>query len=571
MDGHSTNGRRVDSNKPLRPGRRARSIAWPLAIVAALALVAGACGGSSDDGGGSGTTGGGEEAAGEPVEGGSLVYGLEAESSGGWCLPESQLAVSGIMVARAIYDTLTIPNENAEYVPFLAESVEPNEDFTQWTIKLREGVKFHDGTDLTAEVVKNNIDAWRGVYPGRNPLLLRFPYQPITETAVVDPLTVGVTTSVSWPSFPSYLYYSGRVGIMGQAQLDDSESCDTNLIGTGPFKKTEWVVNDHFSAEKNQDYWLTDDDGLQLPYLESVEFRPFPEGSSRVNALQGGEIQALHTSSAQDQVNLEDAADAGEVKVVSSGEYPEVSYGMLNVKKPPFDNKTAREAAAAAIDLAEIQTVINLDKFPAANGPFGPGEMGYLEDTGFPSYDPERAKELVAQYQEETGDDLEITFTVQNTTEVLAIAQMVKEQGEKVGVKINIEPVEQATLISRAIAGEFEALSFRNHAGGDPDNQYIWWYTDAPTDFSKINDPEIDRLLDEGRAEPDRAKRTAIYEELNKRFASEVYNLWLNWTVWMVASDDNVFGLTDTPMPSGEEPFPGLADGHSVAGAWIAT
>ena len=82
--------------------------------------------------------------------------------SGGFCLPEAQLAISGEMVVRAIYDTLTIPNSEGEYVPYLAESVTPNDDFTEWTIKLRDGVKFHDGIDADAEVVKNNLDAYRG-------------------------------------------------------------------------------------------------------------------------------------------------------------------------------------------------------------------------------------------------------------------------------------------------------------------------------------------------------------------------------------------------------------------------
>ncbi|MCO5319139.1 MAG: ABC transporter substrate-binding protein [Microthrixaceae bacterium] len=545
------------------PGR------WWLApaLLVLTAMLAAACGGG-DDGSSGGSTGEGEDAS--PVSGGELVYGLEAANSGGWCLPEAQLAISGIMVAKQIYDTLTIPNAEAEFVPFLAESVEPNEDHTVWTIKLRDGVVFHDGSPLTAEVVKNNIDAWRGEYPGRTTLLLRFAYSPVQAVEVVDDLTLTVTTSLPWPSFPSYLYYQGRVGIMGQAQLDDPDGCDENLIGTGPFEKQEWVQNDHFTAVRNAEYWLTDDEGTQLPYLDQVEFRPYPETDSRVNALLTGGIQAMHTSSASSAEALEAAADAGEVKLYESGEYPEVSYGLLNTSVPPFDNPTARQAAAAAVDREELQTIINLGRYPTASGPFGPGEMGYLEDTGFPEHDPDLARELVAQYQEETGEELEFTFTVQNTTEVMATAQLIKEQAADVGVTVNIEPVEQATLITKAIAGDFQALSFRNHAGGDPDNQYIWWYEGSPTNFGRIADPEVNRLLDEGRAESDPARRTEIYEELNRRFASEVYDIWLNWTVWSIGTATDVYGIIDTPLPGGGEAFPGLADGHSLAGTWIS-
>ncbi|MCZ7628743.1 MAG: ABC transporter substrate-binding protein [Microthrixaceae bacterium] len=133
-----------------------------VALVGVLALVAGACGSGEEDTSPGEGAGSGEE----PVRGGELVYGIEAANSGGWCLPQAELAISGIQVAKSIYDTLTAPNADGEYVPFLAESVEPNDDFTQWTITVRDGVVFHDGSKLTAEVVKNNLDAYRGVYPG---------------------------------------------------------------------------------------------------------------------------------------------------------------------------------------------------------------------------------------------------------------------------------------------------------------------------------------------------------------------------------------------------------------------
>ncbi|MEZ5268532.1 MAG: ABC transporter substrate-binding protein [Microthrixaceae bacterium] len=538
-------------------------------LLAVVALFASACGSGSDDGGGDSS--GDDVDAGTPVPGGELVYGLEAETSGGWCLSESQLAVSGIMVARAIYDTLTVPDADGEYVPFLAESVESNEDYTQWTVTLRDGITFHDGTALDSTVVKNNIDSWRGEYPGRNPLLMRFAYGNLASVEVVDDLTLTITTNTPWPSLPAYLYYQGRVGIMAQAQLDDAEHCDQNLIGTGPFVEEEWVVNDHFTATKNPDYWRTDADGQQLPYLDTVEFRPYPEADSRVNALLSGQLGALHASGANQILTLQEAADAGEIKIVQSGEYPEVSYGLLNTAKAPFDNPIARQAAAAAVDLDELQQVINRDMLPKANGPFGPGSPGYLEDTGFPDYDPEKAKELVAEYQAETGEPLEVTVTIQNTPDVVATAQLVQSQAEKVGVKVNIDPVEQATLISRAIAGDFQLLSFRNHAGGDPDLQYVWWYGGGITNFGKFDDPEINALLDQGRAEADPAKREEIYQEINREFGKEVYNVWLNWSVWTIGTQNDVHGMLGPLLPDGQEPFPGLADGHTLAGAWISS
>jgi peptide/nickel transport system substrate-binding protein len=541
---------------------------WCTLALGAMAMAVAGCGGGDGGNGDDGADGSSD--GGDPVYGGEMVYALEADNSGGWCLPESQLAVSGIMVARAVYDTLTVPNEDGEYVPFLAESVEPNEDYTQWTITLREGVTFHDGTPLDATVVKNNLDAYRGAYPGRTPLLLRFAFGDVAAVDVVDGLTVRVTTSRPWPSFRSYLYYTGRVGIMGQAQLDDPESCDSELVGTGPFVQKEWIPGERFSAERNPDYWATDGDGNQLPYLDAVDFVPFPDGPARTNSLLSGEFNAAHTSNASQTETLEAEAEAGNVELLQSVEYAEVEYGMLNASEPPFDDPMARELVALAFNREQVNDVVNLGRFEVANGPFAPGEVGHLEDSGWPEYDLEAAKELAEQYEEANGAPLEFTLTTPTSGTGLEVAQLLQQQAQDVGVTMNVESVEQATLISRAIGGDYEAITFRNHPGGDPDNQYVWWYGKAPTNFGRFDDPEVNALLDQGRVEADPAARAAIYEEINREFAREFYNLWLTWTEWTVATAPEVRAIAGPPNPDGSGPFPGLADGHSLAGAWIA-
>ncbi|MCZ7528348.1 MAG: ABC transporter substrate-binding protein [Acidimicrobiia bacterium] len=235
-------------------GARFRS---SLLVLLVLGLLAPACGGGGGDDGGSpaggdATTTPGEDA--EPVAGGRIVYGLESESSGGWCLPEAQLALSGAQVARAVYEPLTMPNADGEYVPYLATAVTPNADFTEWTIELPEGVTFHDGSPLTAEVVKNNLDAFRGAYEGRTGLLLPFVYENIAEVTVAGPLTVVVTAKTPWRSFPAFLNQGNRFGIMGQAQLDDPDHCDENLVGTGPFRLEEWKLNRSLVVVRNESY-----------------------------------------------------------------------------------------------------------------------------------------------------------------------------------------------------------------------------------------------------------------------------------------------------------------------------
>jgi peptide/nickel transport system substrate-binding protein len=523
-----------------------------VACVVALAGIAAACGGGGDDPNGG--------APARPVPGGGVVYGLEAETADGWCLPEAQLAVSGIMVARSLYDTLTRPNSGGGYDPWLAESVVPNDDYTAWTIRLREGVKFHDGSDLTAEVVKNNLDAYRGWYPTRRPLLFAVVLDNIADVAVVDSVTVRVTTKQAWVDLDAYLFFGGRLGILAQAQLDDTEHCSDHPVGTGPFKLSDWVPNQHLVAEKNHDYWAMDADGRRLPYLDEIEFRPIVEADQRINALQSGEIDAMHTSGPETIDQLHNLRDTGTINVTETTDFAEVSYTLLNSSAPPFDNITARQAAAYATDFDELNAIIGHDLMTAATGPFAPSNVGHLDDTGFPTFDLDRAKDLVSRYENETGEPLRFSYTTTQAEGDLRLAQLLKEQWEAAGMQVEIVTVDQSTQIDRAITGDYQAMAWRNHPGGDPDTQYVWWQSTYPTNFGRIQDPAIDDLLTQGRTTADPDRRQQIYESLNRRFGEQAYNLWMAYSLWSVGTAPRVHGIdADT----------GLAVGHRVETLWV--
>ena len=116
--------------------------------------------------------------------------------------------------------------------------------------------------------------------------------------------------------------------------------------------------------------------------------------------------------------------------------------------------------------------------------------------------------------------------------------------------------------------GTFQVMLWRNHPGGDPDTQYVWWHSGSLVNFGHINDPQIDSLLDEGRSEPDPAKRQAIYENLNRRFASQVYNIWTWATLWDIGSSTKVHGIFGPKLPDGKSPTDGLATGHFLGALW---
>ena len=541
--------------------RRTRGIAAALA----MGLVAAACGGGGDSGGKTASAPGDE---GTPVPGGRVIYALEAETNAGWCLPEGQLAIAGIQVARTIYDTLVQPDESGKMVPMLAESIEPNDAFDEWTLKIREGVKFHDGTDLTAEVVKNNLDAYRGQYAGRKPLLFIFVLDNIDTVEATDASTVKITTKKPWPALPSFLFSSGRLGIMAQAQLDNADNCDKDLIGTGPFKLKDWKVNDKFVADKNPDYWQTDADGNALPYLDEIEYRPVPDTNSRVEGLQTGQFDIIHASGGEAAQQLAPLADSGQINEISNSDAAEVSYGMNNEAKAPFDNLDARLAVAYGVDRDEFTKLRTGGLQEVASGPFAPGNMGYVEDTGFPSYDVDKAKEHAAAYKKATGKDLSFTLSYASDPSTKTNAELIQSQLADAGIDVKLTSTDQAALIDRAIGGDFQMMLFRNHPGGDPDTQYVWWHTGSPVNFGKINDPEIDKALDEGRSEPDEAKRAEIYENMNKRFAEQAHNLWLNWSLWTIASVPEVHGILG-PDQKDTKPYTGLATGTPVDGIWV--
>ncbi len=577
-----------------RPSGRRLSAA--VATVLALSLMASACGGTkasdkksneklADKGLDAKAGESGLKDAGTPKRGGTIVYGVEADSSSGYCLPEGQLAISGMMVVRAIYDTLTVPNAEGDYVPYLAKSVEPNATFDEWTITVRDGIKFHDGSDLTGKVVQNNIDAYRGAYPGRSPLLFTFVLSNIESTSSKGQ-TVTVKTKVPWVAFPAFLFASSRMGIMAQAQLDDAKTCDRKLIGTGPFKFDKWNPNDKLTGTANPDYWQTAPDGKTYPYADKIEFRVLTDGTVRVNSLKSSDgANIIHTTNAEKiGGELYDLRKAGKVNMLVSEDGAEVSFVQLNASKPPFDDLRMRKALAMGSDRKEINQIQNDGLPTVANGPFGPDSIAYIKDPGFPKYDLAGAKKLVKEYVND-GGKAEFSVTSTSDPDTVRLAELVQQRAQKLGVKVSIVKRDQAALIDDAIGKKYQAMLFRNYPGGDPDINYVWWYgaKTNPVNFSGYDDATINQLLDEGRSEPDQTKRAEIYKQVNQEFGKQVWSMWSWYTPWAIVEKSNVHNVLGPPLPgddpskAGQEttddpalqPFTGLATGHSLLGLWI--
>lgn len=533
------------------------------ALLAALALAIAACGGGGDDNGGGGG-GGGDE--GQPVRGGKVVYGLEGSTTN-FCIPRAQLAISGIMVVTAIYDTLMVPTNDPEvYAPYLAKSVTPNDDYTEWTITIREGVTFHDGTPLTAEVVKQNIDAWR------QGILLQFVFSNVADTQVTAPDTVVVKMKTPWIAFPAYLWTTGRTGIAAPAQLNNDDTCDTNMIGTGPFQILNGGSFDPATGDvravRNPNYWRKG-----FPYLDQIDFKAQEESSQRVNGLQGGQFDLIHGSGG---VDLDQVESLGGVDTyIEPDGRMEISHTLPNVTRPPLDDLNVRKAIVMGVDRNRLNEIANKGTYRIANQVVDTDIMGYLDNPDYPKYDPKEAKKLIDEYKQTHPGPVEFNLqsTFDQTTQ--ALTQDIKRQLAEIGVTVNLPaPVNQANIISQAVGGEVDAFQWRNYPGQDPDTLYVWFYGGSPVNFNHMDDPVINENLDKGRTSSDPAVRKEAYEAFNKRMNEQAYNLWGWYTKWWVGARDDVHGILGPNLPdeNGEvgdvKPINLLVGYHQLLGLW---
>lgn len=558
---------------PRRPLRRSLALALTISL-AATACVFG------DDGPDTGVRAGlgpapvesGLPADPEPTRGGEVVYGLEAESNGGFCLPEAQLAASGLEVVRAIYDPLTLPDAEGGYAPYLAKSIDHDDSYRTWMITLRPGIAFHDGSALTATVVKNNLDAYRGAYDARASLLFSFVFANIERVEVVNELTVEVGLKDPQVAFPAALYASGRLGIVAQAQLDaDTATCEEKPIGTGPFSFVSWERNEALRTTRNPDYWQDAPDGESYPYLDSVEFRPIANSDARVAALEQGDLNMMHTSTASDMAeNLATLRDEGAINLLVSEERTETNYLMINTEVDSLSEPATRVAIAQAIDRDRLNEESNEGFASIADGPFAPQVLGHLDDPGFPGFDLAAAKAHVAEL-EAAGENTTLRLLTSTGPAAIRTAVLEKQMLEAAGFTIVLEAETEADLIGRAINGDFDLAAFRNQPGDDPDSNFHWWNGGSnPVNFGRFDDEVINENLLVGRTSPDREVRRQAYEAINRRFAEQVYNVYLWYSPWAVAEAANIHGILGPPLPDGAgPPAPRLVTGHALHGLWI--
>src|SRR5680860_1423527 len=530
-----------------------------------LALVAAACSSSSDSSVDKKSSGGsGDE--GTPQSGGTLTYALEGGTTD-FCIPSAQLAISGILVVEAVYDTLTRPTQDPDvYAPYLAKSVTHNDDYTEWTIEIRDGITFQDGTPLTA----TSAMFWY-TKPRRMPS--RHASMFCLTTSAVSGNSVVVTMTTPWVAFPAFLWTTGRTGIAAAAQLD-SEDCATDMIGTGPFSVASFdPTTGNVKTVKNQSYWREGS-----PYLDGVNFIVQEESSQRFSGLEGGQFDMTMSSGGQDLSKAQDIS--GAVSQLEPEGRQEISQMLINVARPPLDDVDARRAVAMAVDRDALNLIDQKGQARYANQVFDTEIMGYVEDSGFPDHDPEQARQLVEKVKAKNGGTFAFTIATTFDQSVQTLFQEVKRQLAEFDIDVTLAPpVDQGTLINQAVGGSVDAFGWRNYPGQDPDTLYVWFYGGSIVNFNHVDDQIMNDALDAGRQEPDPDKRREQYETFNKRMSEQAYNMWTWYTQWFVAHSGDVHGVSGSnlPDPDSADGAPGnkkpvdlLAGYHQMLGLWTS-
>ena len=524
-----------------------------VAAVAAVALFASSCSGSGSSTGGNSAASTSDvtvKATSSPTPGGSVKFGVEAESDG-FNPTTNRWAVSGHMVGSAVFDPLSAYDENGKAQPYLAKSFTPSADFKSWTIELRPNVNFSDGTPVDGAAVAKSLNAMK------KDLLVGIALANVASTVASGPLTVTVTTIDPDASLPAAL--TTQVGyVVAPAQLDAPPPANTRSpIGSGPFIQKEWVPDNRWSGTKNPNYWRSDAKGNKLPYLDSLEFRPITDPQNRVNALLAGDVNMIHTTDFPAMAKLRSEAQSGNVQVVFDQTETEESFIIFNTSKAPLDDVRVREGLKLCTDPAAIRLINETPEDRAADSQFTKNSPWYF-DSGFKTNDPAAGKALIAKVIAEKGP-ISLSLTTTPVPANVNTTALIKQQWEPCGVSVTTTTTEQSKFILDLATGNYQADLSRQFSGTDPAVDYVWWTGKNASGPLALNFARLNAALDKGRASPDVAVRKEAYATVQKRQTALVPYIWLAHTQWALGAAKNVRNFTSMTLPDGAkaQPFQG--------------
>lgn len=475
-----------------------------LILVAAVSVSAAGCGGS----GASKEVTGNAQTSGEKPAGGTDTGSGEYKDTLTWAQgaditsldPHQGKETTAVQVTKHIFDTLTVVNpETGVLEPSLAESWEQTSD-TSYIFKLRQDVKFHDGSQMTAEDVKFSLD--RAIKSAAVSYIVDF----IDTVNAVDEYTVEITLDAPYAPALRNLSVPFAAIVPKKTVEQDEEGFKLHPIGSGPYKFVDWKQGDSARLEAFDEYWGTP------AATRNLVMRVIPEASQRTIALETGEVDLAYDILPNDMARINDNPKLALFEAPSLSCY----YLSLNMNKVPFDNAKVREALKFAIDRQTLIDTIACGAGQPADAIIAPLVFGYYSPGAY-EYNPEKAKELLA----EAGypDGFTTSIWVNDNQARVEICQAIQAMLQDVGITCNVEVMEFGSFISRTSAGEHD-MGYFGWVTSTTDADYTYYSLEhssqqgAAGNRSFINDPEIDKLIETGRSSADEQVRRKTYEDL---------------------------------------------------------
>ena len=410
-------------------------------------------------------------------------------------------------------------------LPMLAESWEQSADGETWTFKLREGVKFHDGTPFNAEAVRFNIMD-RMLNPDAKALAASA-FNMITSVEVVDEYTVNIITDGPFAGLPAQLSYSPMaMNSPTQVQNLGNEDYYTAPMGTGPFKFVHHIKGQEVLVERNEDYWGG------APYLDAIAMRPIPETASRLMALEAGESDVIYNVPPRDAERYTNDPSLG-IEVLTPPQQRTIFVGMNN-KWGPFQDVRVRQALNYAVDKQAIIDNILLGLTQQMDSPLPPACVCYKSTKNY-EYDPAKARDLLAEAGYADGFEATLHYGAGRFLLDSEVVEAVQSYLADVGVKVEVIPLEWAAFQAewKKPLEESEIQMYFVGWGNptvDPDlGTYTYLEASWPPGLNAMfySNPELEQLIPAQRAATDPAARCEIVDEIQEIIMEDAPQLFL--------------------------------------------
>lgn len=423
--------------------------------------------------------------------------------------------------------------DQSEIGPGLAESWTISDDGMTYTFKLRAGLKFFDGSPLTAEDVAFSFNRMRF----QKDTVYAAPFQPLTKIEAVDATTVKFGLDRPFPPFLKLceIWNAGIVSKKTVTEMGDEAFGTKPAVTSGPFKLVEWKTGDRVIMARNEHYYLSGH-----PLLDGLEFIFVPDVNTGVSMVQAGE---LDVSMGVPFGRMKELEAAG-VTVVS--EASSATYDMLiNHSKAPFDNLAFRQAVSFGIDRQQINDAVTAGYGTAASSIFSPKLKFFDEKLKVIARDVDKAKELLAKSG--VSDTSFTLLTNAGATDEDKTAVLIQAQLSEIGITVTINSIDPGQAWTQLISGDYQAqLNWWYNETTDPDNAVRWcvWGAGANKSYyTRYNNDEVNKLIDAAAGEADDAKRAEMYAKIQQITVDEVAQLALYHPTWTSARSKAVTGL----------------------------